>query len=73
MTLPEPHQSLLVRARDSEREEEGEGEGSDTSGTFSLHFAKSSHELERPALKTGLIEVGAEVTFVAANFLQKSP
>ena len=69
MTLPEPHQSLLVRARDSEREEEG----SDTSGTFSLHFAKSSHELERPALKTGLIEVGAEVTFVAANFLQKSP
>ena len=47
--------------------------GSDISGTFSLHFAQTPHELERPALKTGLIEVGAEVTFVAKNFLQKSP
>ena len=48
--------------------------GSDTSGTFSLHFAQPSYELERPALKTGRCSyVGAELTFVAANFLQKSP
>ena len=48
--------------------------GSDTSGTFSVHFAQPSYELERPALKTGTCSyVGAELTFVAANFLQKSP
>ena len=27
--------------------------GSDTSGTFSLHFAQPSYELERPAFNTG--------------------
>ena len=48
--------------------------GSDTSGTFSLRFAQPSHELERPTLKTGNCSyVGAELTFVAANFPQKSP
>ena len=42
--------------------------------TCSLHFAKPSYELERPALKTGRCSyVGAELTFVAANFLRKSP
>ena len=39
--------------------------GSDTSSTFSLHFAKPSYELERPALE--------DAHTLAANFLQKSP
>ena len=48
--------------------------GFNTSGTISLHFAQPSYELERPALKTGRCSyVGAELTFVAANFLQKFP
>ena len=39
--------------------------GSDTSGTFSLHFAQPSYELERPALKTGTCSyVGEELTFL---------
>ena len=47
------------------------GLGSDTSRTFSLHFAQPSYELERPALKTGRCSyVGAELTLVAANFLR---
>ena len=46
--------------------------GSETSGTFSLYFAQSSYELERPALKM-YIYFGAELTFVAASFLQKYP
>ena len=42
---------------------------SDTSSTFSLHFAQPSYELERPALKTEKCSyVGAELTFVAENF-----
>ena len=41
---------------------------------FSLHVAQPSYELERPALKTGRCSYfGAELTFVAANFLKKSP
>ena len=46
--------------------------GSDTPGVFFLHFAQPSYELERPALKTERCSYfGAELIFVAANFLQK--
>ena len=48
--------------------------GPEISGTFPLHFAQPSYELERPTLKTGRCSYfGAELTFVAANFLQKYP
>ena len=48
--------------------------GPDISGTFPLHFVHPSYELERPVLKTGrCLYFGAELTFVAANFLQKYP
>ena len=47
--------------------------GSERLGTFSLNLAQPSYELERSILKTGRCSnVGAELTFVAANFLQKS-
>ena len=43
-------------------------------GNVSLHFVQPSYELDRSALKTGrCLYVGAELTFVVANFLQKSP
>ena len=46
--------------------------GSNISGIISLHFVQPSYELERPAFED-LLYFGAELIFVAANFLQQYP